>query len=57
MLERGGIVSSSGHLLPATFHSICVHGDNAHAVATAAAVHAGVLAAGHRLCSLPELMG
>ena len=57
MLERGGIVSASGRLLPATFHSICVHGDNAHAVATAAAVHAGVLAAGHRLCSLPELMG
>ena len=57
MLERGGIVSASGRLLPTTFHSICVHGDNAHAVATAAAVHAGVLAAGHRLCSLPELMG
>jgi UPF0271 protein len=57
MLERGGIVSASGRLLPTPFHSICVHGDNAHAVATAAAVRAGVLAAGHRLCSLPELLG
>jgi UPF0271 protein len=56
MLERGGIVSVSGRLLPTSFHSICVHGDNAHAVATAAAVRAGVLGAGHRLCSLPELM-
>lgn len=57
MLERGGIVSASSRLLPTAFHSICVHGDNAHAVATAGAVRAGVLAAGHRLCSLPELMG
>ena len=56
MLERGGIVSTSGQLLPTSFHSICVHGDNAHAVATAAAVRAGVLAAGHRLCALPELI-
>lgn len=54
MLERGGIVCASGKVLPTTFHSICVHGDNAHAVATAAAVRAGVLAAGHRLCTLPE---
>ncbi len=57
MLERGGIVSANGKLLPTPFHSICVHGDNAHAVATAAAVRAGVLAAGHSLRSLPELMG
>jgi 5-oxoprolinase (ATP-hydrolysing) subunit A len=56
MLERGGIVSVSGRFLSTPFHSICVHGDNAHAVATAVAVRAGVLAAGHRLCSLPELM-
>lgn len=57
MLERGGIVSASGRLLPTSFHSVCVHGDNAHAVSTAAAVRAGLLAAGHRLCSLPELLG
>jgi len=57
MLDGGGIVSTSGRLLPTAFHSICVHGDNAHAVATAAAVRAGLLAAGHRLCGLPALLG
>ena len=55
MLERGGIVAASGRVLPTAFHSICVHGDNAHAVATAAAVREGLLAAGHRLRTLPEL--
>jgi 5-oxoprolinase (ATP-hydrolysing) subunit A len=55
MLESGGIVSTSGKLLPCSFHSICVHGDNAHTVATAAAVRDGLLAAGHRLKTLPEL--
>jgi 5-oxoprolinase (ATP-hydrolysing) subunit A len=54
MLERGGIVTASGQLLPTRFHSICVHGDNAHAVATAAAVRAGLVAAGHRPCSLED---
>jgi UPF0271 protein len=57
MLERGGIVSASGRLLPTAFHSICVHGDNAHSVATAALLRAGLSAAGHRLCTLPELLG
>lgn len=54
MLERGGIVAISGKLLPCSFNSICVHGDSAHAVATAAAVRDGLLAAGHRLKPLPE---
>jgi len=55
MIERGGIVTLTGKLLPCSFHSICVHGDNAHAVATAAAVRDGLLAAGHRLKPLPAL--
>ena len=55
MLEGGGIVTLTGKRLPCSFHSICVHGDNAHAVATAAAVRDGLLAAGHHLKSLPEL--
>ena len=54
MLARGGIVTFSGKLLPCSFHSICVHGDSAHAVATAAAVRDGLLAAGHRLRPLPD---
>ncbi|WP_088279928.1 LamB/YcsF family protein [Ideonella sp. A 288] len=57
MMERGGIVTVSGRLLPCSFHSICVHGDSAHAVATAAAVRDGLRAAGHRLRALPELFG
>ena len=56
MLERGGIVCASGAFLPCSFHSICVHGDSPHAVATAAVVRQGLLAAGHRLLSLPELV-
>ena len=56
MLERGGIVAISGKVLPCSFHSICVHGDSPHAVATAAAVRDGLLAAGYRLVGLPELL-
>jgi UPF0271 protein len=55
MVERGGIVAASGKLLPCSFHSVCVHGDNAQAVATARAVREALGAAGHRLRRLPEL--
>ena len=55
MLRQGGIVSQSGKLLPCQFHSICVHGDSAHAVATATAVREGLKAAGVHLKTLPEL--
>ena len=55
MLSQGGIVTQTGKLLPCQFHSICVHGDSAHAVATAAAVRDGLAAAGHRLGPLPAL--
>ena len=54
-LKGIAVPAASGKLLPTPFHSICVHGDNAHAVATAAAVRAGLAAAGHRLCTLPAL--
>ena len=56
MLARGGIVTLSGKLLPCSFHSICVHGDSAHAVATASAVRDGLLAAGHSLKPLPDCL-
>jgi len=55
MLDAGGIVTASGRLLATPFHSVCVHGDSAHAVATATTVRAGLAAAGHRLCTLPAL--
>ena len=51
------IVTADGQRLPTPIHSICVHGDNAHAVATATALRSGLLAAGHRLGSLPDLQG
>lgn len=57
MVEAGGIVSINGKVLPTAFHSVCVHGDNEHAVAAAAAIRQGLLGAGHRLLTLPELVG
>ena len=57
MVAQGGIVTASGRLLATPFHSVCVHGDNAHAVATAAAVRDSLQAAGHQLCTLPALLG
>jgi UPF0271 protein len=57
MVAQGGIVTASGCLLATPFHSVCVHGDNAHAVATAAAVRDSLQAAGHQLCTLPALLG
>lgn len=55
MLDAGGIVSQSGKHLPMAFHSICVHGDNAHAVAVARAVRHALLDAGCELKPLPAL--
>jgi len=54
MLEAGGVVTIDGEVLPTAFHSICVHGDNAHAVGTARAVREAVLAAGHELVALDQ---
>ena len=56
MVERGGIVAASGKFLPCSFASVCVHGDNAHAVATAKAVRDALLAAGHTIEPLPKLV-
>lgn len=55
MLDAGGIVSQSGTRLAVPFHSICVHGDNAHAVDVARAVRAALEGAGCVLKPLPEL--
>jgi UPF0271 protein len=55
MVERGGLVTAGGRLLPCSFHSICVHGDNAEAVATARAVRDALTAAGHRLTTLAAM--
>ncbi len=55
MLDAEGIVSVSGKRLQVPFHSICVHGDNAHAVEVAAAVREALREGGCALKPLPQL--
>ena len=55
MIEQGGLVTQSRTVLAAQFHSVCVHGDNAHAVATAEQLAAALVADGHELLSLPDM--
>jgi UPF0271 protein len=56
MAAEGGIVARDGRVLPTPFHSVCVHGDAPGAVATARAVRAALLGAGHSLHPLPALL-
>lgn len=56
MIDARGIVTVDGDVLESDFHSICVHGDNHHAVDTARQVREALLAQGHELRSLPDLM-
>ena len=46
MVEAGAIITESGKHIPSRIDTICVHGDNAEAVALARAVRAGLQAAG-----------
>jgi len=55
MLEEGAIVSVTGKRLPCRIGSICVHGDGAEAVATAAHLKERLAADGYRLVGLPDL--
>lgn len=56
MLDRQAIPTVSGALLETPFHSICVHGDNDHAVSTAREIRKTILASGHELTSLKNLI-
>jgi 5-oxoprolinase (ATP-hydrolysing) subunit A len=56
MVREGGLRTAGGITLPTPFQSICVHGDNAHAVQTARAVADALRAHGHVLQSLPSLL-
>lgn len=56
MIAAKGLVTISGNVLPTPFHSICVHGDNAHAVETARQIRAALLQDGHTLCTLPQVL-
>jgi UPF0271 protein len=55
MIDAGAIVSASGKQLEVPFHSLCVHGDNAHGVEIAHAVRDALDKAGCRLVALPDL--
>jgi UPF0271 protein len=56
MLAAGGLVCLSGKVLPTPIHSICVHGDNPEAVASAMAVRDAVKAKGYTLKSIDALL-
>ena len=55
MVEESALISINGKRIPVNPQSICVHGDNADAVATALAIREGLLNAGYALATIPEL--
>ena len=55
MVEECALISINGKRIPVNPQSICVHGDNADAVATAQAIRDGLLKAGYKLAGIPEL--
>ena len=56
MVEESALISINGKRIPVNPQSICVHGDNADAVATAQAIREGLLKAGYALATIPELV-
>lgn len=56
MIREGGVVTITGKVLPVEFHSICVHGDNAHAVETARRIREALVTDEHKLLTLPDLL-
>ena len=56
MVERQGIVTIGGALLPTDFHSICVHGDNLRAVETARLISKELERMGWSIVPLPDLV-
>ena len=56
MVEESALISINGKRIPVNPQSICVHGDNADAVATAQAIRDGLLKAGYTLSTIPELV-
>ena len=55
MVEESALISINGKRIPVNPQSICVHGDNADAVATAQAIRDGLLAAGYKLVGISDL--
>ena len=55
MLDEQAIISLDGKRLPTRVQSICVHGDNPEAVATAAHIRQGIEAAGYHIVGIDQL--
>ena len=56
MVEDSVLISINGKRIPVNPQSICVHGDNADAVATAQAIREGLVKLGFRFVVIPELL-
>ena len=56
MLEAGGIVTYTGQVLPTEIHSICVHGDNPHAIDSAMALRDALVEKGYAVTPLDQLV-
>ena len=56
MLEAGGIVTYTGQVLPTEIHSICVHGDNPHAIDSAMALRYALVEKGYAVTPLDQLV-
>ncbi len=55
MVEEQALISITGKRIPVNPQSICVHGDNAEAVATAKALREGLEKAGYTMATIPEI--
>jgi 5-oxoprolinase (ATP-hydrolysing) subunit A len=55
MIEESALISVTGKRIPVNPQSICVHGDNADAVATAQTLRDGLVKAGFSLVTIPQL--
>ncbi len=56
MVEEQALVSVTGKRIPVNPQSICVHGDNAEAVATTKALRDGLEKAGYTMASIPDVL-
>jgi len=56
MAQEGTVTCIDGTVLPVRCHSVCVHGDNAHAVETVKQLRASLEAAGIAIRPLSELI-
>ena len=55
MVEEQALVSITGKRIPVNPQSICVHGDNAEAVATAKALREALEKAGYQMVCIPDI--